>query len=300
MPSVSSQLTQHIDAFLRYLDLEEGLSTNTQCSYRYDLQQFANCTQLEDWKQANAQTVAIWQNALLNLKPTTRARKITCMNRFFAYLQKKNVLHAHPMGNATHPKLKRDLPNTLTLQNIEHLQHATRLSTPQGIRDRAIISLLYGCGLRISEVCNLLFQNLFLKDGFLKIYGKGNKERLVPIGSVAQEHLQCYLVHGRPKFFKKNSGNFIFLTQRGFPISRKTIWLNLRRYAQAAQLSFPIHPHLLRHTFATHLLCHGADLRSIQAMLGHSDIATTQIYTHLNPSKLQDTYNQCHVRAKSI
>ena len=163
------------------------------------------------------------------------------------------------------------------------------------MRDRAIISLMYGCGLRVSEVCNLLLQNIFLEENFLKIYGKGSKERLVPLGSVAKEHLIFYLVHGRPALFKKNSGNFVFLSQRGGAISRKTFWLNLKKYAQA--LGLTIKPHLLRHTFATHLLRNGADLRSIQAMLGHSDISTTQIYTHLNPSELQATYKRCHIRS---
>ena len=139
---------------------------------------------------------------------------------------------------------------------------------------------------------------IFLNEGFLKIFGKGSKERLVPLGSVAQAHLEAWLVHGRPKFAKKNSQSFVFLSQRGGAISRKTFWVHLKRYARDIGLKMPVKPHLLRHTFATHLLCNGADLRSIQALLGHSDISTTQIYTHLNPSQLQETYNRCHIRAK--
>ena len=157
---------------------------------------------------------------------------------------------------------------------------------------------MYSCGLRVSEVCKLLLQNLFLEENFLKIYGKGSKERLVPIGSIAKEHLIFYLVHGRPKLQKKNSGNFVFLSRVGKSISRKTFWVHLKQYAQAIGIPTNVSPHLLRHTFATHLLCNGADLRSIQTMLGHSDISTTQIYTHLDATQLRETYDKYHLRAK--
>ena len=213
-------------------------------------------------------------------------------------LRKNSVLAKNPMEHAVAPKLQRTLPHALTLSNMEQLQGGTILSTPNGLRDRAMISLMYGCGLRVSEVCNLPLQAIFSNEGFLKIFGKGSKERLVPLGTVAQVHLEAYLVHGRPKLLKRNSGSFVFLSQRGRAISRKTFWVHLKRYARDIGLSVPVKPHLLRHTFATHLLCNGADLRSIQAMLGHSDIATTQIYTHLDPSQLQETYNRCHTRAK--
>ena len=283
-----------IASFLSYLNLERGLSKNTQASYRYDLLQFLEKTKVKSFSEVTEEHVRLWQKELLSLQATSRARKITSLHQFFSYLQDKGWIDHNPIEKAIHPKIKRELPHTLSLENIEHLQNRT-LSTPQGMRDRAIVSLMYGCGLRVSEVCNLLLQNIFLEENFLKIYGKGSKERLVPLGSVAKEHLIFYLVHGRPALFKKNSGNFVFLSQRGSAISRKTFWFNLKKYAQALRLT--IKPHLLRHTFATHLLRNGADLRSIQAMLGHSDISTTQIYTHLNPSELQATYKRCHIRA---
>lgn len=294
----SNRLAEPIDSFLSHLDLERGLSEHTRSSYRYDILQFMELTKVQAFEAVTKRDTEVWQNALLSLKPTSRARKLVSLRRFFEFLIKKNILSRNPLEHAVVPKLQRTLPHTLTLNDIQHLQGSTVLSTPNGLRDRAMISLMYGCGLRVSEVCNLSLQAIFLNEGFLKIFGKGSKERLVPLGSVAQAHLEAWLVHGRPKFAKKNSQSFVFLSQRGGAISRKTFWVHLKRYARDIGLKMPVKPHLLRHTFATHLLCNGADLRSIQAMLGHSDISTTQIYTHLNPSQLQETYNRCHIRAK--
>ena len=298
MNPLNPPLSESIDAFLSHLDLERGLSEHTRNSYRYDILQFVQIAKIRAFEDVTEKDTEVWQNALLSLKPTSRARKLVSLRRFFEFLIKKNILPRNPLEHAVAPKLSRTLPHTLTLNDIQHLQGSTILSTPNGLRDRAMISLMYGCGLRVSEVCNLPLQAIFLNEGFLKIFGKGSKERLVPLGSVAQAHLEAWLVHGRPKFAKKNSQSFVFLSQRGGAISRKTFWVHLKRYARDIGLKMPVKPHLLRHTFATHLLCNGADLRSIQAMLGHSDISTTQIYTHLNPSQLQETYNRCHIRAK--
>lgn len=293
MPNIKDNL----ESFLSYLDIECGLSQNTLQSYRYDLEQFIEISKATNISVNKAQ-IETWQNALLTLKASSRARKFTSVKRFFNYLIKQKKIEENPLNVAYYPRIKRKIPQTLSLNTIENLQHSTLLSTPQGIRDRAIISLIYSCGLRVSEVCKLLLQNLFLEENFLKIYGKGSKERLVPIGSIAKEHLTFYLVHARPKLQKQYSGNFVFLSRLGRPISRKTFWLNLKQYAQVIGIKTNVSPHLLRHTFATHLLCNGADLRSIQTMLGHSDISTTQIYTHLDASQLIKTYNECHIRAK--
>lgn len=297
-PIPATNAAIQIEAFLSYLDIEGGLSKNTLTSYSYDLNQFVEITHIQDFNALSPDHVQAWEKALIPLKPASRARKLACLHHFFDHLKKQQGSTSNPIEHCAHPKIRRQLPHTLTLKEIENLQTSTLLSTPQGLRDRAMISLMYGCGLRISEVCQLTFQSLFLSENFLKIYGKGSKERLVPLGSVAKAHLEAYLTQGRPSLVKSNSANFIFLSQRGGPVSRKTFWLNLKHYAQAIGLPAPIKPHLLRHSFATHLLCHGADLRSIQAMLGHSSIATTQIYTHLNPTQLQAAYNQYHLRAK--
>lgn len=296
-PLTNEALSQ-IEAFLRYLNLECGLAKNTLISYRYDLNQMVEYLQLNTFKGISREQIDDWLLSFLSEKATSRARKITCAHRFFEYLIEKGVISKNPLEHVVQPKIHRALPHTLSLSDIEKLQGSTLLSNPQGVRDRAMISLMYGCGLRISEVCNLTFQNIFIEENFLKIYGKGSKERLVPLGSVAKEHLQFYLTHGRPTLVKKNSGNFIFLSQRGGPISRKTFWLNLKKYAQNIGIDLNVKPHLLRHSFATHLLQNGADLRSIQAMLGHSDISTTQIYTHLDVAQLQETYEKYHLRAK--
>ena len=295
---VRSSLSDTVEMFLSHLDLERGLSAHTRASYRYDILQFVQITKICSFEAVTERDTEVWQNALLDLKPASRARKLASLRHFFDFLIRENLISRNPLEHAVAPKLSRTLPHTLTLNDIQHLQGSTILSTPNGLRDRAMISLMYGCGLRVSEVCNLPLQAIFLNEGFLKIFGKGSKERLVPLGSVAQAHLEAWLVHGRPKFAKKNSQSFVFLSQRGGAISRKTFWVHLKRYARDIGLKMPVKPHLLRHTFATHLLCNGADLRSIQAMLGHSDISTTQIYTHLNPSQLQETYNRCHIRAK--
>ena len=287
-----------IEKFMAYLNFERGLSENTQKSYRYDLEQFVQWGQIESWQEITAEQVERWLSNLLQRKPTSRARKITSVFKFLEYLVKHKFIKTNPLEHIVHPRIKRELPHVLTLSDVEKLQGAMVISSPQGLRDRAMISVIYGCGVRVTEACGLLLQNIFLEESFLKIYGKGSKERLVPLGSVAKAHLQTYLVHGRPVLQKNCSGNFVFLSQRGGAISRKTFWLNLKTYAHNVGIEFNVKPHLLRHSFATHLLNNGADLRSIQAMLGHSDISTTQIYTHLNVAHLQNAYEKYHLRAK--
>ena len=294
----TNEALNQIEAFLQYLNLECGLSKNTQTSYRYDLIQMKDCLQLSTFLKVSRTEIDKWLLSFLYEKATSRARKITCVHRFFEYLIEKNQIAENPIEYVVHPKINRTLPNTLSLTDIEKLQGSTLLSNPQGLRDRAMISLMYGGGLRVSEVCRLTFQNVFLDENFLKIYGKGSKERLVPLGSIAKDHLQFYLMYGRPALVKKNSNNFIFLSQRGGAISRKTFWLNLKKYAENVGIDINVTPHLLRHSFATHLLQNGADLRSIQTMLGHSDISTTQIYTHLDVRQLKETYEKYHLRAK--
>lgn len=298
LTQVSNEVLLQIEAFLGYLNIEKGLSSNTQVSYRYDILQFVSWTNLFAWEVVSEIDIKHWEEKLLEEKPSSRARKLTSLRLFFDYLVKHNVLSKNLLDHVVHPKIHRELPRTLSIDDIVELQHSAVLSTPQGMRDRAMISLMYGCGLRISEVCGLLFQNVFLEENFLKIYGKGSKERLVPLGSIAKEHLQYYCVHGRPKLLKNNSGNFVFLSQRGGPISRKTLWVNLKKYAKNLGFNFNLKPHLFRHSFATHLLCNGADLRSIQEMLGHSDISTTQIYTHLDVAQLTQIYDKYHLRSK--
>jgi integrase/recombinase XerD len=297
--SVRHPLQSKLQSFVGYLSLEKGLSRNTLQSYTYDLQHFVKTLPetVCNFNQIDKMVIDDWLSNLLHLKASSRARKITSVRQFFEYLIKMHVLEQNPLQHIENPLLKRLLPDTLSVNEIETLQGSMVLSHPQGLRDRAMISVMYACGLRVSELCNLVLQNLFLDENFIKVYGKGSKERLVPIGTIAKTHLQQYLVYGRPKLQKSKTGNAVFISQNGRPISRKTFWLHLKRYAKDAKCQKNVKPHLLRHSFATHLLIHGADLRSIQTMLGHSDISTTQLYTQLNPIHLQEAYKKHHPRA---
>lgn len=298
-PNVRYLLQSKLQSFVGYLNLEKGLSKNTLQSYTYDLQQFIKALPetICSFNQIDKRVIDDWLADLLHLKASSRARKITSVRQFFEYLIKMHALEKNPLQHIVNPLLKRLLPDTLSVDEIETLQGSMALSHPQGLRDRAMISVMYACGLRVSELCNLVLQNLFLDENFIKVYGKGSKERLVPIGTVAKTHLQQYLVYGRPKLQKSKANNAVFISQNGRPLSRKTFWLHLKRYAKNTKCAKNVKPHLLRHSFATHLLIHGADLRSIQTMLGHSDIATTQLYTQLNPTHLQEAYKKYHPRA---
>ncbi|MDR0647038.1 MAG: site-specific tyrosine recombinase XerD [Puniceicoccales bacterium] len=298
-PHVRCSLQDKLQSFVGYLSLEKGLSKNTLQSYNYDLQHFIKTLPetVCNFNQIDKVIIDGWLSGLLHLKASSRARKITSVRQFFEYLIKVHILEQNPLQHMVNPLLKRLLPDTLSVEEIEALQGSMALSHPQGLRDRAMISVMYACGLRVSELCNLVLQNLFLDENFIKVYGKGSKERLVPIGAVAKTHLQQYLVYGRPKLQKSKTNNAVFISQNGRPLSRKTFWLHLKRYAKNIQCQKNVKPHLLRHSFATHLLIHGADLRSIQTMLGHSDIATTQLYTQLNPIHLQEAYKKYHPRA---
>lgn len=298
-PNVRQPLQSKLQSFIGYLSLEKGLSKNTLQSYTYDLQHFVRTLPeaVCNFNQINKTIIDGWLSDLLHLKASSRARKITSVRQFFEYLIKVHALEQNPLQHIKNPLLRRLLPNTLSVDEIETLQGSMVLSYPQGLRDRAMISVMYACGLRVSELCDLVLQNLFLDENFIKVYGKGSKERLVPIGAVAKMHLQQYLVYGRPKLQKSKTNNAVFISQNGRPLSRKTFWLHLKRYAKDAKCQKNVKPHLLRHSFATHLLIHGADLRSIQTMLGHSDISTTQLYTQLNPVHLQEAYKKYHPRA---
>lgn len=293
-------LEDEILLFLSHLNLEKGCAENTLKSYHYDLKSattFFKSRKVNGWRTISREVVEEWLTHVSSLKTSSRARKLSVLKAFFNFLVVKKILEQNPLKNAPTPTLARHLPNTLSPKEIDCLLGAPSLSSPQGLRDKAMIELMYASGLRVSELCGLTLQSLFLEENFLRIYGKGSKERLVPIGGKAKEALKHYLALGRPNLQKSNSGNEVFLSQNGRALSRKTFWLFLKKYARQIGLQKTIKPHLLRHSFATHLLLNGADLRSIQAMLGHSDISTTQIYTRLNPKHLVETYRKCHPRA---
>jgi integrase/recombinase XerD len=203
----------------------------------------------------------------------------------------------NPMEEIHLPKVSRDLPDVLTVDEMKCLLDAPSCESPQGVRDRAMLELAYGSGLRVSELCQLSLQALDLENGFVRVYGKGSKERIVPMGRFAIAALEKYLQCGRPLLISRKTGSALYLSRRGVALSRKTFWFYLREYARNAGLQCSIKPHTLRHSFATHLLENGADLRFIQEMLGHEDISTTQIYTRVETKRLQEQYEKFHPHA---
>lgn len=225
------------------------------------------------------------------------ARHVSTVRSFFRYLAREGVLAASPVSEARGPKAGRPLPKYLTPSEVERLLSAPDRDNPEGMRDRAMLELLYASGLRASEVVTLRMENVDSKAGFLRVVGKGGRERVVPVAGPALETLTEYVKHWRPLFLKKRgTSNVLFLSRRGRPITRQTLWNRIRHWGREAGIRDRISPHTLRHSFAGHLLAGGADLRAVQAMLGHADISTTQIYTHVTPERLREIHRKHHPR----
>ncbi|WP_269523378.1 site-specific tyrosine recombinase XerD [Coraliomargarita parva] len=298
-----ASLVEDVEGFLVWLELERGLSENTLKSYTQDLVQFADFVKasgIEDWGAVNSETVSAWTSQLSREQyaRTSQARKLSAVRMFARHLVRENRRKDDFSELSTSPKLNRKLPDVLTREEVERLLQAPQTSTPHGLRDRAILELFYSSGLRVSELCGLLLQNVNLDDGYVRVFGKGSKERIAPIGNPATHAIRDYLSAGRPHFIQSKTGSELFLSQRGSAISRKMVWVMIKAYARKVGIQKPIKPHLLRHSFATHLLEGGADLRAIQEMLGHADIATTQIYTAVQSARLADEHALYHPRAK--
>jgi len=293
-----------IESFLAWLELERGLAANTIQSYLSDLAQsgtFFAAEGCKDWKAVDGTTVARWvaHMSLKDYARTSQARKMSALRMFAKHLVRENYRCDDFTELVGTPKLQRKLPDVLTREEIERLLNAPSQSTPHGLRDRAILELFYSSGLRVSELCGILIQNINLEEGFVRVFGKGSKERIAPIGSAAVKAVQNYIASGRPQFIKSKTGSELFLSQQGRAISRKMIWVLIKDHAARVGIKKPIKPHLLRHSFATHLLEGGADLRAIQEMLGHADISTTQIYTSVQGARLADEHALYHPRSKS-
>lgn len=292
-----------IESFLAWLELERGLSPNTQLAYRRDLVQCADyfvSNGFDSWLAVDERLFQDYMQfvATLKLAHSSQARKLSALRMFAKHLIRENRRRDDFTELAGAPRLKRKLPEVLSYDEIQRLLQAPSVETPFGLRDRAILEVFYSSGLRISELCGLDLQNLLLDDGYLRVFGKGSKERVAPIGTAAVEALRNYLAAGRPFFVKQKTGSAVFLSQWGRPISRKMVWVSIKEHARRAGIEKPIKPHLLRHSFATHLLEGGADLRVIQEMLGHADIGTTQIYTAVQASRLADEHALYHPRAQ--
>jgi integrase/recombinase XerD len=294
----------YLKGFKAYLQLERNASVNTIDAYLHDvalLTQFLckddATLSVADLTLAHLQAFLLYINEL-DFAVGSQARVISGIKAFFRYLLLEEVIKTDPTELLEAPKLPRKLPEFLTIEEIDSLMAAIDHSTPEGQRNRAMIETLYSSGLRVSELTGLLLSNLYLDIGFIRVVGKGNKERLVPIGSNAVTQIQLYKDHVRPflKRIKPGQEDVLFLNRRGSGLSRVMVFNILKDLAEKASIKKNIHPHVLRHSFATHLVMAGADLRAVQEMLGHKSITTTEIYTHLDRAYLRDTLQRYHPR----
>ncbi len=302
---LSSELSEPIEAFLAFLELERGLSKHTSLAYSKDLYQLAHFLGKKgilSWSLTKHEDLASWleQLAQCGLNPRSQSRKLSALRSFCNYYSEfsKDKTAQNPSSLLEGPKTRRKLPEVLSEAEVNALLVAPSMNHPQGLRDRAFLELFYSSGLRVTELCSLELHCINLEDAYLRTIGKGSKERLVPIGSSALEAIKNYLAAGRPAFVKAKTGSHLFLSERGGPLSRKTVWHWIKIYARQVGIAKPVKPHLLRHAFASHLLKHGADLRAIQEMLGHADISTTQIYTTVQTDSLESEHKAYHPMGK--
>jgi len=290
-----------IDRFCDHLWLEDGLANLTLAAYRRDLKTFAAWLQKERARGLDAaatddlEAYLAWRFAR-RTQPRSAARYTSALKRFYRYLLRERLIVADPTLNLDSPKLPRALPKTLTEADVERLLDSAAPDTPLGLRDRAMLETLYATGLRVSELVGLKLAAVNLGDGVLRVTGKGNKDRLVPLGEEAVLWLRRYLSDARPLLQGKQLSDAMFITARGSGMTRQAFWYLIKRRARLAGITRPLSPHTLRHAFATHLLNHGADLRVVQMLLGHSDISTTQIYTHVARERLKQLHAQHHPR----
>lgn len=291
-----------IDTFCDHLWLEDGLARSTLDNYRCDLEKFAawagqhNTSDLLLTDHADLQRYLAYLVVTCRARPSSTARAISSLKRFFRYWLRQGKVATDPTLQIATPKLPRALPKSLTEQDVELLLNAPDVSTLLGLRDRTMFEVLYATGLRVSELVTLRVTQVSMDMGVVRVMGKGSKERLVPFGEEAMSWLRRYLSEGRPLLLSGKVSNALFVTQRGEGMTRQMFWYLIKKHARSGGLHKPLSPHTLRHAFATHLLNHGADLRVVQMLLGHSDISTTQIYTHVARERLKRLHAQHHPR----
>jgi integrase/recombinase XerD len=295
-PEDRQMLEQYLDAIW----MEKGLSENSLASYRRDLETFAG------WLAPTGKTLLkVDRMALLGYlaqrhqqgwSSRSSARFLSCMRGFYRYQIRSGRLTESPMAAIDNPKLPRALPKSLTEADVESLLAAPVLDDPIGLRDRTMLEVLYACGLRVSELTGLSMAQVNLRQGVVRVMGKGSKERLVPLGDEAAAWLARYLREARPQLLHNCPAEILFPSSRGQPMTRQTFWHRIKHWARVAGIEKPLSPHTLRHAFATHLLNHGADLRVVQLLLGHSDLSTTQIYTHIARSRMKSEHARHHPR----
>ncbi len=294
------QIPEHLSFLQGFRDflIAQTVSPHTRNAYLSDLIQCSeHCpsTPLPLWNSEDIADV-LFELTKQGKSPRSIARTLSALRSFFKFMREQQLRSDNPVATHKTPKLGRALPKDLSELDVEHLLHAPDINTPLGLRDRAMLEVLYACGLRVTELLNLRLELINLKQGYLRITGKGNKERLVPLGQVAIEWIEKYLNEARPQLYK-SATDYLFLTQHGGIMSRQNFWYAIKRYALQAGIQAELSPHTLRHAFATHLLNHGADLRVVQMLLGHSDLSTTQIYTHVAQIRMQQLHAAHHPRA---
>lgn len=300
MKALSDADRSLIDRFLDALWLEHGLSENTLAAYRRDLEGIARwlaASRLDLPGAARADLLTYLQaRGQEGAKPRTTARLLSSLRRFYRYLVREGLRQDDPSARIDSPRLGRPLPGSLTEEEVEALLRAPRVEERLGLRDRAMLELLYATGLRVSELVSLTLAQTSLQQGLVRVVGKGNKERLVPLGEEALAWLATYLREARPALIEGNPTDALFVSRRGDAMTRQAFWYLIKRYARAAGIAKKLSPHTLRHAFATHLLNHGADLRVVQMLLGHSSLSTTQIYTHVARERLKLLHARHHPR----
>jgi len=289
-----------IDEFINHLWLEDGLSKNTLNSYRFDLELLSEWLTKSLKKNISDVSEGDIQQYLSFKFPSSKSRSISrllaTLRRFFRYLLRENKINIDPTLQIQSPKIPKSLPKSLSEEDVESLLNAPNVKIISELRDKAMLELLYACGLRVSELVNILLTELSMTEGIIRITGKGSKTRLVPMGEEAVDWIKKYIDESRKNILKQKTSKYLFVTIRGSAMTRQAFWYLIKRYSIIAQIKKPMSPHILRHAFATHLINHGADLRVVQMLLGHSDISTTQIYTHVARERLKKLHQSHHPR----
>jgi len=292
---------QSLDRFLNYLIVEKGLSKNTIEAYSHGLNRFLNYLRRKGMEEVREISKLDIREFLLFLKKKglsskTLARNLVSIRVFLRFLTEESILSANPAEEIESPKTAKTLPEILSLEEVETLLEQPDTQIPQGMRDRAMLEMLYATGMRVSELTQLQVNHVHLEAGYVLVYGKGSKERIVPIGNEAMKWARRYMGETRERLLKKRESPFLFVNRSGKPMSRQHFWKSIKAYGRRAGIRKRIAPHLIRHSFASHLLERGADLRSVQLMLGHVDISTTQIYTHVTGERLKKIHQRYHPR----
>ena len=301
-------MNDSVERFLNYMAAERGMSPNTLAAYKNDLHQLVEFLETHKpgattdggWEQVDSQALTAYILRLHDneYSDTTRARKVASAKSFFGFLLEENVITKDPTESLSSPRVGRSLPDALSLDEVEALLSAPSDDTPEAARDRAMLELLYASGVRVGELVSLDLEDIDLEQSFVRCFGKGSKERMIPIHQQAEAALRTYLVEGRPRLAKNGVGQALFLSQSGKRLSRQGFWLILKGLAGRAGIQRKVTPHTLRHSFATHLLRGGAPLRHVQELLGHASITTTQVYTHLTSEHVRSEYEKSHPRAR--